>query len=70
MAYQLPTNQCLLLAERRISDAAHATERLRDADLAADLERQAREFLTAATEQGWTGDADATIAAHWRVYLP
>jgi hypothetical protein len=66
----MPVNQCLLLAERRISDAAHATERLHDAELALDLERQAREFLTVAAAQGWTGDADKVIAAHWRVYLP
>lgn len=66
----VPLTQCLLLAERRISDAAHAVERMNDRDLANDLERQAREFLSVATSQGWSGDADATIARHWSVYLP
>ena len=69
-AFRLPINQCLALAERRISDAAWALEgNYRDAAaLSADLERQAREFLTEATMQGWTGDADAVIAAHWMTY--
>jgi len=69
-AFRLPISQCLSLAERRISDAAWALEgNYRDAAaLSADLERQARDFLAEATAQGWTGDADAVIAAHWKTY--
>jgi hypothetical protein len=74
----LSTNTCLILAERRISDAAYAKERgIRSPipgegvhELVTDLERQAREFLEVAKQQGWTGDADVEIAKHWKVYLP
>jgi hypothetical protein len=67
-AFRLPINQCLALAERRISDAAWALESNIGAPLAIDLERQARDFLAEATAQGWTGDAGAVVAAHWKTY--
>ena len=77
MTFVLPLRQCLALAEKRISDAVQATERMtirglevRDEDKAwaADLEKEAREFLSIAASQGWGGDADATIAGHFKMY--
>jgi hypothetical protein len=70
LAYRVPLRQCLRLAERRLSDAASAMDGWHgeDAELAGDLEQQARDFLAEATAQGWTGDADAVVAAWWAEY--
>lgn len=64
MAYQIPINQCLMLAERKLMDAAYIrhTQPRRAAD-ADHVEAEAREFLEIAQRQGWTGDIDARITA-------
>jgi hypothetical protein len=82
MAYVLPLGVCLVNAERRISDAAHAFEivmrqetpsdelkRGARADML-DYEREAREFYAEAEKSGWSGDIDGLIAQHWAIYLP
>lgn len=77
MTFVLPLRQCLALAEKRISDAVFAVERMtsrglevreEDTAWAADLEKEARDFLAIAASQGWDGDVDATIAGHFKMY--
>lgn len=57
----LPINQCLMLAAQRMRDADHARGYRNDAELGADLEKQARDFLVEAKAAGWDGDLDAEI---------
>jgi hypothetical protein len=80
--YTFPLDFYLTKGWRSISDAAHRFETMmrreviteRDKEAArADMlldEAEARECYRIARELGWTGDADAKIAADWATYLP
>ena len=60
-----PTNTLLALARNKLKDAAWEREDPRPAcqKVAAEMEREAREFLYVAVQQGWDGDVEAFINA-------
>jgi hypothetical protein len=63
----LPINKCLMIARRKMMDAAWERQDARPKCRRAvnEFEAQAREALEMAQAQGWRGDIEATIR-EWR----
>lgn len=69
MSFTLPLNQCVMLAERRLSDAGWALT-MKNRELAEDLKYQAREFYRLAASQGWEGNIEGCIRHFMALYGP